>query len=529
MSAEMQVNVETLCSMPPGCGVDAVTADGHSFAFCQDSTEQFQFMWDGVAGEPFDVVDMLRDETAAIYPSDDGAHVAYVGLRGEQQFVGRDGIEDQPFEAISHSVPPTFVGGGRHLAYGAHVPGGDFRLVLDGVPVGSGSLAPMAVVFSPDGQRLAYLEMRGESRRAAECRIVLDGRPGDWFAGTRNAPGMMQFSPDGSRFAYCAIDGEGPLRWFVDGVPQRLVNEVPTLSVAGFQGIGVLESPVGARFSPDGKRFAYFADVVEKGVAIVEDDVPGPLFKAVGFPVFSPDSRRLAYMAHTYDKKIVLVVEGAVASEWEATGSGHPVFSSDSNRVAVTLQREAGWLFRKRKLFTAAVDGRTYSDQPGDDASEWPTFSPDGGRVAWWLRRGADMFVVIDGIVQPRPSDSVLRFDPAGRIVYVGRVGTSQTIVVDDRAGPLADAVVPLVTATEAFTHAPWMIEAPVPFRISAESGHVAWAGVFGDQVRPVLDDEVGPPFDEILACDFAEQGTAVWWAQRGQERVRVTTASARD
>jgi len=111
--------------------------------------------------------------------SEDGAHVAYMAERGGQQFVGRDGIEDEAFEALSRSVAPTFGGGGRHLAYGAHLAGGDFRLILDGVPVGSGSLAPNAAVFSSDGERLAYVELRGKDRREAACRIVLDGHPGD--------------------------------------------------------------------------------------------------------------------------------------------------------------------------------------------------------------------------------------------------------------------------------------------------------------------------------------------------------------
>jgi Tol biopolymer transport system component len=524
MNAEMDVGIETVCSLRPGCDADGVTTNGHVFAFCPEDDGRLRFFWDGALGEPF-ALGELRDKSAAVYASDDGAHIAYMGVRGESQFVGRDGTEDPAFATLSRSVPPTFGGGGRHLAYGAHLSGDDFRLILDGVPVDTEPLAPTAAVFSPDGERLAYTAMRGNDRSDSECRIILDGRPGEWFAGTRNAPGAMQFSPDGRRFAYYAVDGDLHARWYVDGVPQRLFNEAPSLTLARFRGISVLEPPLPARFSPDSQRFAYFADVVEKGVAIIEDDVAGPLFKELRAPVFSPDSRHLAYVGRTYGNKMALVIDGAVSSEWDVTGTGEPVFSSDSRRVAVTLERVAGGFLRKRKLYAVAVGGRSFPEEPGDDASLAPAFSPDGTRVAWWLQRGRESLMVIDGIVEQNAVvvESDFRFDGMGRVVYAGRSGSSQTIVVDGRLGPLANAVVSLATAEERFAHVP-LASAPVPFRISADGAHVIWAGVFDGVVRPVLDDEVGPAFDLILDCSFNQNGAAVWWAQRGREVVRVTS-----
>ena len=232
---------------------------------------------------------------------------------------------------------------GDTWAYGAHLSGDDFRLILDGVPVGTESLAPTAAVFSPDGERLAYMEMRGRNRSDTECRIVLDGRPGDWFAGTRNAPGAMQFSPDGRRFAYYAIDGDGRARWYVDGVPERLFNELPSLTLSRIRGIGVLEpGQLPARFSPDSQRFAYFADVAEKGVAIIEDDVAGPLFKELRAPVFSS-----AY-APPRVRRADVRQEDSPRDRWRGEfgvgggETGERFFSPDSRRVAVTLERVAG-------------------------------------------------------------------------------------------------------------------------------------------------------------------------------------------
>jgi hypothetical protein len=527
MTAEMVVRTEPVCSLPPGCGIDAITADGHVVAFCHGEDGRITFFWDGSPGQPFDGLLKLRDESPAIFSSDDGAHLAYVGSRHGRTFVGRDGREDPPFEGFSRSVPPTFGGGGRHLAYGADVADGDYRLIVDGEPVGSEHLAPTAAVFSPDGERLAYMEMRGERRGQVECRIVLDGQAGEWFAGTRNAIGAMQFSPDSRRFAYLGIDGKGHARWTVDGVPQRFFNETASLSLHRLRGVGAVEPPLPAGFSPDSRRFAYFADVLEKGVAVIEDDVPGPLLKGVGMPAFSPDSRHLAYMAQTYAKTTALVLDGAMGPEWLAGNSSEPLFSADSRRVAVMLQREAGGLLRKRRLYSVAVDGRPYPEEPADDASLLPEFSPDGAHLAWWLQRGKDAVLVLDGVVRPGAIVlSDLQFDRAGRVVYAGAIGPSATVMIDGRPGPLADAVSRLATSADVFSHSAWR-KAPAPFRLSADGAHVAWAGLFGDRVRPVFDDEVGPEFDAIVEVRLADDGTATWWVQRDETVLKVDRAPA--
>lgn len=525
MSTEMQASIERVCSLPPGCEAQAITSDGHVIAFSVEDNGRLRFVWDGNLGQPFDGLGERRDKTAAIYTSEDGAHLAYIGIRGDKVFVGRDDGEDPPFEGSSRSVPPTFDGGGRHLAYGAMVADGEYRLVVDGQVVGTSQLASIALAFSPDGNRLAYAEMRGEKRDSIEYRIVLDSQPGDWFRGMRNAANAMQFSPDGQRFAYYTIDGEGHARWFVDGAAQRSFNDTRSISLALFRGISVLDPPLPAAFSPDSRRFAYFADVVEKGVAVLEDDTPGPLFKGVGRPTFSHDSHHLAYAAETFNKTTTLVLDGMMTGEWPASGGGIPVFSSNSRRVAITLGREEGGFLRKRHLTSVVVDGLRSPELPGHDAAFWPTFSPDGERVAWWLQetKGADGILVIDGNVQ-RDSPLVLgdiHYSSSGLLVYPGRIGASHTVVIDGRPGPLANAIATLRPATDAFggdTSRP----GAVAFRLSADGNHVVWAGRFDAGTCPVFDDEVGPPFDDIIDCGVNEAGAAVWWAQTGEDVFRV-------
>ena len=506
--------IEPMYSLPAGCVLSLVTNDGHLAAVCTTVDGRPQVCWDGTCGEPFDRFMELRDGSPGVFASADGNHVAYAGVRGERGFVSRDGIDGRAWGDVSRSVPPAFDKSGKHLAYGARVDDGSYRLILDGEPIGTAEVAPVGAVFSPDGSRLAYVEMRGEGRNDVEFRVVLDRQPGEWFQGMRNAGGVMQFSPDGRRFAYQTIDGRGHSRWIVDGHPHREINDTRPMSIARFRGIGVIEPPLPARFSPDGRRFAYFADVVEKGVAILEDDRAGPLFKELSAPVFSPDSRHLAYAARTYADEAVLMYDGTELGRWTKSRGAIPVFSRDARRVAMTLETETGGFLRRGSTFTVVVDGDTHDALPGTDASAVPAFSDDGELFAVWVQ-GADgrTRLLLDGVDQKLEWSvaSEIAFDQDGAPVYVADVGGSFTVVVGDRHGPLAEAVIDLRRLEEAFGRDPWGLP-PFPFRVTAAGG-VAWVGRFGDMHRPVLDDQVGPEFDLIAACQVDEQAVS-WWAQ---------------
>ena len=391
-------------------------------------------------------------------------------------------------------------------------------------------LAPFQAVFSPSGDRLAFAEMRQAADNEHECRIVVDGAAGPWFRGMRNAEGAMQFSPDSRRFAFHRVDGKGHAQWIVDDRPQRLTNEVRSIGLAQVRGIGVIERPLMACFSPDSRRFAYFADVQEKGVAVLEDDVAGPLFKAVGMPVFSPDSRRLAYVAETYSKTCCLVVDGAPGPEWKCSWVGTPVFSPDSRHIAVTFLGEEGGFLRKRHVAGCVVDGRILAVVDGDDVRQ-PMFSLDGDRVAWLIGNGDVNKVIVDGSAHAgeEVAYSAPLFSPAGHLAYAVMVKPDRrvTVMIGGRLGPFADDLrgPRSIMATFEF---PRTGQPNIPFVVSPDGEHVAWAGVFGEEMRPVLDERVGPPFDLVLDWAFDEDGRAVWWAQRADSVYRVTAQPAR-
>jgi hypothetical protein len=519
--------------MPPGSTPDALTADGHGVTFLEREDGRLEAFWDGEGGEPFDALMAMRDETPTVFVSDDGEHLAFIGERDGRFFVARDGREDPPFEMFTRSVPPVFSHGGTHLAYGAGAMD-DHRLVLDGRVANSLPIAPNQAVFSPSGDRLAFVEMRRAADGWAEQRIVLDGSPGEWFRGIRNAQGAMQFSPDGRRFAFYRGDQKGHAQWVVDGVAQRLTNEARSIGLGQIisearlrsRKIGVIEAPLMACFSPDSRRFAHFADMLEKGVAILEDDVAGPLFKGVGMPVFSPDSRHLAYLAKTFSKKLHLVLDGEPGAEWMGSWGGTPVFSADSQHVAVTFGREEGRFLRKRHTVGCAVDGHILAEVDGDDASNEPVFSPDGDRVAWWFGRDGKNQTMVDGA--PHTEEDVAISEPVftctGHLVYavIGAPDGRVTITVDGRLGPLADHLLVPQSTIAVFEH-PRTGRPDIPFAVSPDGEHVAWAGVFGEESRPIVDDMVGPSFDRVLDWSFDASGTAVWWVQRADTVYRVT------
>jgi hypothetical protein len=524
-------DVVAACVMPRDLRADYVTSDGHVIALMPEGSRN-RFVWDGEPGEPFDCLFELRDKSAAVFTSPDGSHVAYLAGRGEWSFVGRDGHEDPPFEAITRSVPPVFSHDGARLAYGAGgASGDDFRLWLDGRPVSEVPIAPIQAVFSPDGARLAYVEQRPTADKDFEVRVVVDGQPTDWFAGMRNETGVMQFSPDGLRFAYREHDLDLNVRWIVDGVPQQWTDDPVTVRQALKRvsvRASIVEGQVSATFSPDGRRFAYFADVKGKGVAIIEDDVAGPVVKGVYGPVFSPDSRHLGYLAQQFDGRVTLVMDGVPGPALPGKDGGGPWFSADSRHAAVILRRDEGGLFHRRTVNTLFVDGRAVAELEGDDVSAAPAFSPDGEHVAWWIRRGKTCRAMVDDhpIAFDGGVESDVVYTASGRAAFVGRMpDTWCTVVCDGRPGPLAaDILAPRDMLRRFGRDLPTV--PGVPFAVSPDGEHLAWLGLFEEGVRPVLDDRVGPAFEAPLGVSFDDAGNATWMLQRADVVYRVSAPS---
>lgn len=169
--------------------------------------------------------------------SPDSQHVAYVGRKGERQFVlVADGVE-RPLPAVDR-----IIGGPLYSPDGAHVAcvGANEReavVFLDEkevskTPVEGASLV-LALTFSPDGRRTAFVVERGTSHR-----VVVDGKADPEFTSYPIEP--LLFSPDGLHMAYVVPQGGlfGKHRVVLDGLEGKKYENV-------FKG--------SLSFSPDGR------------------------------------------------------------------------------------------------------------------------------------------------------------------------------------------------------------------------------------------------------------------------------------
>src|SRR5205809_1106534 len=68
---------------------------------------------------------------------------------------------------------------------------------------------PIEIVFSPDGNRVAYRLSTGTGEF-----VVVDGKKSDPFKSAK----LLTFSPDGKRFAYVIEQGERTISVVLDGV-----------------------------------------------------------------------------------------------------------------------------------------------------------------------------------------------------------------------------------------------------------------------------------------------------------------------
>ena len=144
--------------------------------------------------------------------------------------------------------------------------------------------------------------------------------------------------------------------------------------------------------------------------------------------------------------------------------------------------------------------------------------------MAWFVRQGNETRISVDA--EPGPTMSFVTepmFTSAAHLVYAGGSPEKGTVYVDHREGPWAEAVLfpispPASTALD-------LNASRDPFRVSPDGTHVAWGGVFLDGACPVLDDRVGPRYDQVLSWSFGPDGVATWWVQRGQVLYRVRTS----
>lgn len=317
-------------------------------------------------------------------------------------------------------------------------------------------IEPSSVVFSQDGQRVAYAaytyHQQGERTVVKAVRVVIDDVPGKAYDDVSE----LTFSPDGSHFAYVATRGT---RHFVvyDG------TEYPK-GGKGAAGISMI------RFSPDSSRFAFRLtrgrqepgsdkptprreSIVVNGASGKEYDWilgTGILRSERGGDVHFDASGSVRYLAylesepHEYDLLLIEQTLDGNATEKHLTKLSDNrdavdsfTVSPDGKHVAFITHSGDGW-----KLVTDQAESRTYDDL----WSATITFSPNSESVACLVEDDGEFRVLVDGRTEHDAYEAIvatsLLFSPDGkRLAYVAQEDGKQFVVLDDKEGEKYDLV----------------------------------------------------------------------------------------
>ena len=173
------------------------------------------------------------------------------------------------------------------------------------------------------------------------------GSPGKPYDGI--GAGSLVFSPNGQRLAYVAQVGKQQVV-VVDGQASKPYKGIAVGSLV---------------FSADSQHVAYAAnDEEEDAWFVVLDGQAGKPYEAwVTGPVFSPDSQRLAYAVAVDEAKQVVVVDGRESKAYNGIKVGLLAFSPRQSAPGVwrpgrqRLGRGAGWPGRQA-LRKSAQPGR---------------------------------------------------------------------------------------------------------------------------------------------------------------------------
>jgi len=343
------------------------------------------------------VLATLQGELRALESSADRERIVYTDRVGDRRSVYHDGRRFGDYEDVRQL---KITSSGETASWWAQA-GGAWRPVVGGEERGAFERLG-GTELSPDGKRFAIC-----GRLRDGWHVFLDGVDLGPYEDLSDVD--FKFSPDGTHFAFGAMRG-GVWGVVLDGVEQEHK--------------GLLNN--GMAFSDDGRRFAYEVQNSSGAYAVV-DGHPQRQFDGVTSDfVFAPGGQRFAYVAMRGIKPVLVTEEGE-QGEFASTAGEAPVFSPDGRHLAIAITQDS----RTMELW---LDGR--SAMRCSEISVI-TFTPDSSRVGAIVRRGTQVYFVLDG-KDIGPYDGLgkfIAFSPDSRRYAIAAMKSRRThIVVDGEA-----------------------------------------------------------------------------------------------
>jgi rRNA maturation protein Nop10 len=469
------------------------------------------------------------DAVKAMAVGVDSRHLAFLGAKGDKQFVVRDGVAGPAYDWV---LPDSLTGTLDLSRLGYIIQNGnDIAAAIDGKIVGHGyySIGADRIAFSADGKHYAYTGHRG-SATEGDCVVVRDGVAGKAYAAAQPVP---LFSADGNHLLYVAAPAPLKSCLVVDDKEGPAYDRI---------------SAATAYFSPDSQHFAYAASNAGKALAVIDGKpaAPYPLMRMP--PMFSPDSKHVAYVSGS-DNQLSVILDGVEGPRYDSFTEGSVVFSPDSKHLAYAARRGKQWylvLDGKEQRSSDAVAGASIS------------FSPDSTRLAYVSLTNGKRFIVIDGKEQPGAFDNVLWpgpiFSPdSKRVAYGGVQSGHQRVVLDAAQGANYDAIAQIAFSPDskhltyraiANRHVLMVVDGKdsppfddtTPIVYSADSSHYAYAAYATDHANLILDGvAVGTPYTDLVKAavpTFSADATVDFLMRRDHQflsvRVSLPPAAAR-
>jgi WD40 repeat protein len=394
-------------------------ADGTRLAYEVVTDERMRrLVVDERPGKPYDMIESLTFSL-------DGRRIGYTAKRGKQTFVT---VDDKEYGPFPNADPVKFSGDSLHFAF---IIRDKNRLIpLYGMVDGTQRKDSIPIVFSPVGNRLAYLEGDMTDRQVVVDQLRQTPE-------SCSAVEDVTFSPDGLHLALECKQWLKPAKTtvYLDGKPQASYSSSSFVNLLSSDPVRDLT------FSPDGKRLSYRVLNQDGSPMVVVD---GKEFKEslggrVSEVLFSPDGSRVAWS--TLDGVMVDGVKHEIPGPRSADRLPVISFSPDSKRMAYSIFYDPGTRATERWGMAMIVDGkeqkryswarRAFFQVPGSKSDLEPAgtvlFSPDSKHAAYWTCEGleknheAECFVVIDGTEGPRfQTIRGMVWDSPSSIRYIG-------------------------------------------------------------------------------------------------------------